>query len=142
MVQVNNPQAPAETMSVRYEGGERYEITVRNHGVLVDQPFDAGGGDSAPTPTELFVASLASCVAFYAGRYLSRHSLSREGLAVSVAYVMAADRPARVAAIDLTVSVPGSLPADRWPALRAVVEHCTVHNTLAKPPAVRIELVG
>ena len=54
-----------------------------------------------PTPTELFVASLASCVAFYAGRYLTRHGLSREGLGVSVAYEMATDRPARVANIWL-----------------------------------------
>jgi hypothetical protein len=27
----------------------------------------------APNPTELFAASLATCVAFYAGRYLDRH---------------------------------------------------------------------
>jgi len=142
MTQTLDPRAPAQTMSVRYEGGERYEIAVREHRVLVDQPVDAGGEDLAPTPTELFVASLASCVAFYAGRYLSRHGLSREGLGVSITYRMATDRPARVTDIHLTVSVPASLPDQRRPALLAVVEHCTVHNSLTNPPTVHIDLAG
>jgi uncharacterized OsmC-like protein len=110
--------------------------------VTVDQPAALGGDDGAPTPTELFVASLATCVAFYAGRYLTRHGHPRDGLGVSVAYRMAADRPARVADVRLTVRVPKDLPAARWPALQAVVSHCTVHNSLVTPPAVRIELMG
>ena len=130
----------ADGMDVRFVAGEAYEVTVRGHRVVVDQPAEVGGQDSAPTPTELFVASLATCVAFYAGRYLTRHGYSRAGLAVSVGYQMASDRPARVSGIRLTVRVPAGLPPERWAALRAVVSHCTVHNSLASPPAVIIDL--
>ena len=127
-------------MDVRFVAGEAYEVAVRGHRLVVDQPADAGGQDSAPTPTELFVASLATCVAFYAGRYLTRHGYSRDGLAVSAGYDMASDRPARVGGICLTVRVPAGLPPERWAALRAVVSHCTVHNSLASPPSVSIDL--
>jgi uncharacterized OsmC-like protein len=130
----------AEPMDVRFVAGEAYEVTVRGHRFVVDQPVDAGGQDTAPTPTELFVASLATCVAFYAGRYLSRHGCSRDGLAVSVGYDMASDRPARVSTVRLTVRVPADLPPERWAALRAVVSHCTVHNSLASAPPVTINL--
>ena len=130
----------AQRMEVQFVAGESYEVAVRGHSVLVDQPADSGGLDTAPTPTELFVASLATCVAFYAGRYLTRHGYSRDGLAVSVSYEMASDRPARVSGIRLAVRVPASLPAERWPALRAVVSHCTVHNSLSSPPSVAIDL--
>ncbi|HVQ91820.1 MAG TPA: OsmC family protein [Mycobacteriales bacterium] len=130
----------AEQLQVRFESGESYEVTVRGHRILVDQPADAGGQDTAPTPTELFVASLATCVAFYAGRYLTRHGTSRDGLTVSVSYQMATDRPARVTGIRLTVRVPADLPPERWPALQAVISHCTVHNSLTTPPSVNIEL--
>jgi putative redox protein len=126
---------------VRFVAGESYEVAVRGHRVMVDQPAEAGGQDTAPTPTELFVASLAACVAFYAGRYLTRHGYSRDGLGVSADYDMATDRPARVSGIRLTVLVPACLPADRWPALRAVVAHCTVHNSLTSPPSVAIDLM-
>ena len=74
--------ADAHGMDVRYVTGESYEVSVRGHRMLVDQPADAGGLDAAPTPTELFVASLATCVAFYAGQYLTRHGYGRDGLAV------------------------------------------------------------
>jgi putative redox protein len=130
----------AEELAVRFVAGESYAVAVRGHQVLVDQPASAGGLDTAPTPTELFIASLATCVAYYAGRYLTRHGYSRDGLRVTAAFDMATDRPARVSGIRLTVHVPADVPAQRWPALQAVVSHCTVHNTLTVPPDVSISL--
>jgi putative redox protein len=132
--------ADAQRMDVRFVSGETYEVAVGGHHLLVDQPVGAGGRDAAPTPVELFVASLATCVAFYAGRFLTRHGFSRDGLGVSVGYEMATDRPARVSGIHLTVRVPADLPSERWPALRAVVSKCTVHNSLTSPPSVAISL--
>jgi uncharacterized OsmC-like protein len=133
-------QTGAELMDVRFVSGEAYEVAVRGHRVMVDQPVDAGGEDNAPTPTELFVASLATCVAFYAGRYLTRHGFNRDGLGVSLGFDMADDRPARVAVVRLTVRVPADVPAERRAALQAVVSHCTVHNSLTTPPDVTIHL--
>lgn len=129
-----------QRMDVRFRDGESYEVTVRGHRVLIDQPADSGGQDLAPTPVELFVASLAGCVAFYAGRYLSRHGYRRDGLGVSVTYEMATDRPARVSAVRLALRVPAELPPERRSALLAVASHCTVHNSLVKPPPVAIEV--
>jgi putative redox protein len=134
-------EADAREMGVRFVDGESYEVSVRGHRVLVDQPPDAGGQDAAPTPTELFVASLAACVAFYAGRYLTRHGYGRDGLAVRAGFDMASDRPARVSGIRLTIQAPADLPAGRRPALLAVASHCTVHNTLSLRPSVYIELI-
>jgi putative redox protein len=125
-----------EHVDVGYLDGEAYEIRVRDHRVRVDQPADLGGDDTAPTPTELFVASLAACVAFYAGRYLTRHGYSRDGLAVHTDFDMATDRPARVAAVRTTVRVPDGFPAERRAALAAVASHCTVHNSLTTRPEV------
>ena len=131
----------AHEMDVRFVAGESYEVSVRGHRILVDQPAGAGGLDAAPTPTELFVASLATCVAFYAGRYLTRHGYRRDGLTVSAGFDMAPDRPARVSGIRLTVLAPADLPPGRRSALLAVVSHCTVHNSLASPPSVAIDLI-
>ena len=68
---------PAGQVTVTHVDGDSYAIVTRGHTVLVDQPAEAGGADTAATPTELFVGSLASCVAFYAGRFLQRHGLDR-----------------------------------------------------------------
>ena len=131
---------PAGRVAVRHVAGDAYAISVRGHAVLVDQPVGDGGQDAAATPTELLVASLASCVAFYAGRYLLRHGLDRSGMAVTADFAMADDRPARVSSMRLRISVPGGIPAQRRDALLAVASHCTVHNTLRQEPGISIEL--
>jgi putative redox protein len=126
------------TIRVVHQGGDRLLMTVRGHEIRSDQPVADGGDDSAPTPTELFLASLAGCVTFYAQRFLRRHGLPTEGLVVTCKYAWAAN-PTRIGEIDLTVDAPG-LPPERLEAFARVVEHCTVHNTLRQPPEVRIHL--
>jgi uncharacterized OsmC-like protein len=130
----------ASTVVVEHNTVTKYVATVRGHEVRVDQPLAAGGTDEAPTPIELFVVSLATCVAYYAGRYLDRHGLSRAGLAVHAEYRKADRPPARIASIQLRVIVPAGLPTGMVKPLHAVVSHCTVHNTLREPPTVDIQI--
>jgi putative redox protein len=134
------PGGVVARVEVAHAGGEAYAIVTRGHTLLADQPASGGGSDTAPTPTELLVAALTSCVAFYAGRYLVRHGLDRAGLNVSAEFTMATDRPARVEEVRLRIAVPGGVPPERRAALLAVASHCTVHNTLRQQPAVAIEL--
>ncbi|MFI1991484.1 OsmC family protein [Actinoplanes sp. NPDC020271] len=117
--------------------GLSYEILVRGHRCTVDQPVASGGVDAGPTPTELFVAALASCVAFYAGQWLTRHGYPRTGLAVDADFDMG-ERPTRVTEIRLRVHVPAEVPKEQWLGLHAVASHCTVSNTLMRPPVVTV----
>lgn len=127
-------------MSIRHEGGDRYRIAIRGHEVLVDQPVEDGGDDAAPTPTELFVAGLASCVAFYGGRFLRRHELPTAGFEVDGEFELARDRPARVASIRIDVRLPEGFPEERRESFLAVVRHCTVHNSITMKPDIAIAL--
>jgi uncharacterized OsmC-like protein len=129
----------ATTVRVDHLSGDEFTIGVRGHRLTVDQPVDAGGRDTAPTPTELFVAGLASCVAFYARRYLTRHGLPTEGLAVDAVYEMGS-RPARVSAVDVELHLPAGVPESRREPLLAVASHCTVHNTLTSDPDIVVRL--
>ncbi|MEU6417506.1 OsmC family protein [Streptomyces spiralis] len=120
--------------------GDAYEIRVRGHVLTADQPRSDGGRDTAPTPVELFVSSVAACAAQHAGHFLDWHCLGREGLCVQGRFRMADDRPARVSELSLTVQAP-ALPEDRLPALRAVLSHCTVSSTLARSPEIHLTVV-
>src|SRR6266545_903074 len=131
----------SQRIVVLHASGDRFLAEMRDHTVVIDQPRDAGGDDVGPTPTELFVTSLASCVAFYAERFLRRHRLPVDGLRVECAYEMG-ERPARVDSVALDVSVDAELTPSQQAALRAVVERCTVHNSLRFPPVVRMSLAS
>ena len=125
---------------VWHEAGERFRIAVRGHDLVVDQPKVEGGTDAGPTPTELFVASLASCVGVYAERFLRRHGIDPGGLEVDCRWAFAEDRPSRVGEVRLWLRLPVGFPDELQDRLEAVVERCTVHNSIAIPPDVRIEL--
>lgn len=127
-------------ITVNYEGGDRLRVEVRGHELNTDQPREDGGGDTAPTPTELFLGGLAACVAFYAERFLRRNGLPPAGLEVSCSYAWA-ENPHRVGEVQLTVNAPGLTPQKRA-AFERVVEHCTLHNTLRQPPSVRLTVSG
>lgn len=129
------PDGPAPAhLHVRHLGLDRFSIRIRGHEVLVDQPVADGGRDSGPTPTELYVASLASCVAFYGSRFMRRHAIPGP-IDVTARWTMG-ERPARVAAIELDVTAP--IPAEKRARFSSVIEHCTVHNSFACPPDVSI----
>jgi putative redox protein len=49
---------------VTHEGGVRFAANVRSHRVVVDQPYQGGGTDTAPAPIELLGVSLGTCVAY------------------------------------------------------------------------------
>jgi putative redox protein len=121
------------------ESGVRFRADVGGHVLTFDQPIQAGGTDMGPSPTDVFVASLAGCVAYYVERFLERHGVDAQGLRVVTDFEMA-KHPSRVAEIQLAVVIPAGLPDDLRAPLLAVAEHCTVHNSIAVAPRVRIEL--
>jgi putative redox protein len=129
-------------LTVQHLSGDQFRIDVRGHWLLVDQPENAGGEDAGPTPTELFVGSLAACVGHFARRFMQRHELPTHGLAVECDYEFAPDRPSRVGSVVLRLTLPEGFPEARREALAAVVEHCTVHNSIVHAPRITLDLVA
>lgn len=121
-------------IAVRHEAGDRFRITIRGHEMLVDQPRPSSD-DAGPTPTELFVASLAACAAFYARRFLARHGLPDGALVVWSTFEWAPDH-SRVSAVELHVQLHDDVPGELEHALLRAVEHCTVHESIRHAPVV------
>ena len=123
---------------VRHEQGDRFTINIRGHDLTIDQPTEDGGDDMGPTPSELFVASLAGCIGFFAERFMVRHDIAVDGLEVHATYRYAEDTPSRVASIDVQLTIPAGFPESKIPTLMRVVDRCTVHNSVRQAPEVRI----
>jgi len=127
-------------ITVRHEAQDRFRIAIRGHELLVDQPAP-GGGDAGPTPTELFVASLAACAGFYARRFLARHGLPEGQLELSCEFEWAPDH-SRVTSIALRVALPRGVPDGLEAPLLRVIEGCTVHQSIRQMPIVTYEITG
>jgi uncharacterized OsmC-like protein len=55
---------PRKTVAVESKLGEKFvvESEIRGHSLVIDQPANAAGTDTGPTPLELLFASLAGCI--------------------------------------------------------------------------------
>ena len=52
-------------IEVSFPGGKRVDATFGGFTIRTDQPVSAGGQGSAPEPSALFLASLATCAGIY-----------------------------------------------------------------------------
>jgi uncharacterized OsmC-like protein len=126
-------------VTAKYLGQSKFEVIARGHSVICDQPLDNGGTDAGMTPPEFLLASLASCAGYYAAEYLRARGLRTE-LNVRVT-AQKATQPARLAAFQIVVSVPGIEDRHQTGILRAV-KSCLIHNTLLGDPELSIAIEG
>ena len=122
------------------EGGFRHTVKVRSHELSVDEPQDAGGTDSAPSPQELLAASLASCTAVTMEMYASRKGWDLSGVEVACEYTPAERGcPTR---FNVVMKMPAHLSDEQVERLQVIAAKCPVHRTLEGEVAFdeRVEL--
>lgn len=120
------------------------ETTVRDHLVRADYPVPAGGGNQAPNPIELLLASFAACIesAFYEfavheGLAVNSISVEMDGTLDLRGLFMIDDIQAGFK--DLTYHFIVESPDDEGKIrdlAERVIAHCPVVDSLVKPTPV------
>jgi uncharacterized OsmC-like protein len=128
-----------EMLSVSWVDGVRQVVEIRNHRLVLDQPLEDGGQDRGVTPVELFVASLAGCIGYFAVRFCRRHAIPTDGLRITAEWDYA-EQPHRVGAITVHADLPAALDSGMRRRLQKVLEGCTVHQSLTHSPRIAVEL--
>jgi uncharacterized OsmC-like protein len=126
-------------ITTTYLGDAWFRTQLGDHALMIDVPASMGGQNRGPTPPELFVASLGSCVAAFVAHYCERAGLDDQDLAVDVEFDKA-DEPTRLVNLRVIVRLPNASCGDREEALRRVAEHCPVHATIAMLGSISIEI--
>ena len=126
-------------VTIEHLGGVQFEIKARRHRITCDQPQENGGFDEGVTPPELLLASLGSCVGFYAAQYLKKHQLATEGTIVRVS-AEKAQNPARLNTFRIQVEIPSGIDAQHSAGIEEAARHCLIHNTLLNSPRISLEV--
>lgn len=126
-------------LTATFHGGTRYDIVSGKHRIITDQPIEDGGQDAGMGPVELFVGSVASCVAYFVGQFCGRHGIPQNGLTVDAEWTMA-EQPHRIGHIDIGIHLPHRMTAEQKERLLKVAHGCTVHQSIAVTPAIGITL--
>lgn len=126
-------------MTVSFPGGVAVEAHFGKHVVLTDQP-EPYGTDAAMAPFDLFIASIATCMGFYALRFCQQRNLSTEGLDLELETIREPDGK-RVAKIEVHLKTPKDFPEKYHDALLRAIDHCAVKKHLYDPPEFETKLV-
>ncbi len=121
---------------VAFPGGVAVETAVKGHTIRTDQPAPFGS-DSAPAPFDLFIASIATCMGYYALHFCQERGIATEGLGLSVETVRdpgrnvsrRSRRPSR-SHRDSPRSIAG--------AIQRAVDQCAVKKHMIEPPAFEL----
>ncbi|MBL9038011.1 MAG: OsmC family protein [Archangium sp.] len=125
---------------VTLPGQRRVVAQVRGHVIHTDQPVDNGGGDTAPTPFELFLASLGTCAGIFVQGFCAKRGLSTEGLRLIEEPTFDEDGVLR--RVQVRIEVPPGFPPQYREALVRVAEQCSVKRAIAAQPTFEVETVA
>ena len=126
-------------VTVKYMGDMKFETQIGNHKLIIDVPPEMDGKDRGPTPPQLFVASLSSCIAIFATSYCNNAGIDAEGLSVSLSFDKLKD-PAKLANFKAQIKIPNGDVGKREKAVIAAASHCPIHETIHLPQEVEITL--
>ncbi|MDD5656256.1 MAG: OsmC family protein [Elusimicrobia bacterium] len=125
-------------MRIRFKGNKKVAAEFDGFTVATDQPRPAGGDGSAPSPFELFLASLGTCAGFFALSFCQKRSIPTEGIEL----LQTAHRDPEthmVTKIALEIRLPKNFPEKYRDGLAAAANLCTVKKHLQNPPRFEIE---
>jgi len=105
-----------------------------------DEPEEVGGGNTAPTPDRLLLASLGACTAITLQMVATRRQLPLQGVEVEL-QLNPAGKPENGNMITRRIKVQGALSAEQQAQLLKVANSCPIHKLLTGEIQIATELV-
>ena len=127
------------TMIITSAGGVAVEAAYKGHVIRTDQPASAGGSDSAPSPFDLFLASIGTCMGFYAVRFCQERNLSTDGLRITLD-PLKNELTKHIDMIRVRFELPREFPEKYRTAIERTIDRCAVKKHLADPPRFEVVL--
>jgi putative redox protein len=128
-------------MEIQFPGGLRVEALHEGFRIRTDQPAKSGGTGTAPSPFDLFLASIGTCAGFYVLRFFQQRDLDTEGLGLKVTPEWDPERKL-TSRIRIEVELPGTFPEKYREAVLRAVDQCSVKRHLLDPPAFDVVAIS
>ncbi len=124
-------------MEITFDGGKVITAHVSGHTIRTDQPLDNGGGNTAPAPFELFLASIGTCAGIYVKSFCDKRGVPTEGIKIIQSLEYGEDQKIP-SSINLDIKLPAGFPEKYREAVINAAELCLVKKTILHQPGFKI----
>jgi ribosomal protein S12 methylthiotransferase accessory factor len=128
--------ADAAEIIVSLPGGRRVDARIGEHVVRTDQPIANGGEGSAPSPFQLFLASIGTCAGIFVQGFCSKRGIPYDG--IRIVERPSYDEGGALRAVDLTVELPPEFPERYRDAVLRAIDGCSVKKAVQAQPEFRV----
>lgn len=120
-------------MEITFPGGLKVQANYKGYTILTDQPAFSGGEGAAPTPFDLFLASIGTCVGIYVKSFCAQRGIDTSKIVI--AQNMEVNPQTRmIGKITFEMRLPEEFPAKYKEALIHSANHCAVKRHMMNPP--------
>jgi ribosomal protein S12 methylthiotransferase accessory factor len=120
-----------QEMQIRFAGGQKVYADYQDFTIQTDQSAKDGGDNSAPTPSDLFFASLGTCAGLYALRFCENRKIDMENIKIGME-LQSNPKTHMVEKIVYKLSLPPEFPEKYTSALIKSMDLCYVKKHLAE----------
>lgn len=124
-------------MEVVFKEGQLAEARFEDFTVLTDQPKAEGGQGLAPWPFALFLASLATCAAFYARGFCQARHINHGDMRL-ILRTFSDEAGKRLERVEMELKLPEGFPEKYEKAILRVANQCAVKKTIFDPPEITL----
>ena len=128
-----------QEMEIRFAGGKKVYAEYNGFTIQTDQSAKEGGDNSAPTPSDLFFASLGTCSGLYALRFCEERKIDIANLKISLE-LESNSKTHMVEKIVFKINLPPEFPEKYTSALIKSMNLCYVKKHLEQPPQFEFDI--
>jgi len=129
-----------QEMEIRFAGGKKVYAEHNGFAIQTDQSAKDGGDNSAPTPSDLFFASLGTCSGLYALRFCEERKIDITNLKIRME-LQSNSKTHMVEKIVFKINLPPEFPEKYTSALIKSMNLCYVKKHLEQPPQFEFEMI-
>jgi putative redox protein len=124
-------------MEITFDGGKVVTAHSHGHSIMTDQPLDNGGGDTAPAPFELYLASIGTCAGVYVKSFCDNRQIPTDKIKIVQKTEFSKETGLPVD-ITIDIQLPADFPEKYRASVISVAELCKVKKSILSPPVFKV----
>ncbi|MCX7830962.1 MAG: OsmC family protein [Acidobacteria bacterium] len=126
-------------LKISFVENQQVSVNVGDFEILTDQPKQYGGDEKAPSPYQLFLASIAACGGYYVLTFCKARNIDLKGINMKMVYLWE-DKNSGSPMFEIKIELPEGFDEKYVVPLQKSVEQCAVKRAIQSSPIFKVSV--